>query len=103
MKEIRENPTEKVKISLFVDDILHIKDPKDSIRKFLILTNIFRKNNIYESRCLFNICNNNIEKSKQRVSHLHFSQKITCNKSDQEIERFSVKISKEWIKNKRRN
>lgn len=29
-----------------------------------------------------------MEKSKQGVSHLHVPQKITCNKSDQEIERF---------------
>lgn len=88
MKEIRDNPIEEVKY-LYCRYILHIKDPKDSIRKFLFLINIFsNKTNIYESSCLFNICNRNIEKNKQGVNHLYVPQKITCNKSDQEIEIF---------------
>lgn len=43
MKEIRENPTEVVKIFLFVDDIPHIKDPKDSIKKFFNSDKHFQK------------------------------------------------------------
>jgi hypothetical protein len=66
---------EKMKISLFLDDILHISDPQNSIRELLQLINNFSKEARYKinSKKSLAFITQMINGLRERLGNQHFS------------------------------